>query len=384
MWMLVVLVVAACGEIAPQTIDAAVGPCEPGCDPNAACEATGCVCEAGFTGDGFTCTDINECETNNGGCDVNGFCLNDPGGSRCACNAGFLGDGLSCRQVWTRVGMTTLRLSNVVNGQTNRSVATAAGDRIYFAPDIGSDGDTTQHYLRYFDVQTMTFSNPLAIPPASESDFCACGYGQVFVSDGTNLFMFGNDGYRYNALLDSWAVVSGYIGGPFQRGEAAGAFEGNNNLIYMVGGRGPLDTAQRFSVASQTFTSETGNLPFALDSAVAWAPAGNNLLYVAGGSTSTNNRRYLLRHVTGNSTWTQLPEAPADIDRATGMGDYMGKIWVSTDDSLYFFDPATMTWTEGPIPVPTGFIRAVTAAGNTYALVQVGDMLEIHRLTAIE
>ena len=45
------------------------------CDPMATCKNTNgsydCVCNEGFTGDGYDCTDINECLTNNGGCSAN-------------------------------------------------------------------------------------------------------------------------------------------------------------------------------------------------------------------------------------------------------------------------------------------------------------------------
>ena len=41
--------------------------------------------------------DINECLTNNGGCSINGECINVIGGNRtCTCNAGYTGDGIIC------------------------------------------------------------------------------------------------------------------------------------------------------------------------------------------------------------------------------------------------------------------------------------------------
>ena len=54
------------------------------CDPNATCAMTGaaaCTCKPGFTGNGMTCTDVDECATNNGRCAA--ACMNIPGSFMC-------------------------------------------------------------------------------------------------------------------------------------------------------------------------------------------------------------------------------------------------------------------------------------------------------------
>jgi hypothetical protein len=73
------------------------------CDENATCYNTEtgptCVCNDGWEGDGFTCTDIDECALGTDTCDVNATCTNTPGSYTCACNAGYDGDGYTCTDI---------------------------------------------------------------------------------------------------------------------------------------------------------------------------------------------------------------------------------------------------------------------------------------------
>ncbi|MBC8133289.1 MAG: hypothetical protein H7X95_09945 [Deltaproteobacteria bacterium] len=58
------------------------------------------ACPAGYDGDGITCTDVNECAANNGGCDPLVSCTNTDGAFACgACPSGFTGDGVTCTDV---------------------------------------------------------------------------------------------------------------------------------------------------------------------------------------------------------------------------------------------------------------------------------------------
>jgi hypothetical protein len=51
-------------------------------------------CPVGYEGDGVTCTDVDECAANNGGCLDGTTCTNTPGGRTCgACPAGYKGSG---------------------------------------------------------------------------------------------------------------------------------------------------------------------------------------------------------------------------------------------------------------------------------------------------
>lgn len=68
------------------------------CGDNATCVNTPgtfeCSCISGYLGDGITCVDVNECDTNNGGCDALTTCTNTPGTRICgACPSGYAGNG---------------------------------------------------------------------------------------------------------------------------------------------------------------------------------------------------------------------------------------------------------------------------------------------------
>ncbi|XP_063054021.1 nidogen-1-like [Engraulis encrasicolus] len=77
-----------------------------GCDTNAVCrpgEGTQftCECASGFTGDGRTCYDVDECREDPRICGVHAVCNNQPGTFRCECMDGFqfASDGRTCVEV---------------------------------------------------------------------------------------------------------------------------------------------------------------------------------------------------------------------------------------------------------------------------------------------
>src|SRR5687768_684444 len=73
--------------------------CDPDpCDPNAFCSENpthpsvpDCTCNDGYAGNGFTCTDIDECADGNA-CGLNAICANTPGSFNCSCAPGYQGN----------------------------------------------------------------------------------------------------------------------------------------------------------------------------------------------------------------------------------------------------------------------------------------------------
>ena len=61
-----------------------------------------CTCDVGYgtraPDGGFGCFDVDECLTNNGGCDSHADCVNVEGNRWCFCNDGTSGDGVTCAQ----------------------------------------------------------------------------------------------------------------------------------------------------------------------------------------------------------------------------------------------------------------------------------------------
>ncbi len=132
-------------------------PCGDGlakCDSNAACADTSngdytCTCNTGFTGDGKTCSDVDECSMSPAPCDVHATCTNTPGAYTCACDSGFAGDGTHCApSTWQKL---------VAAGGFTCAIGGDGGLYCWGSNDFGQLGDGTfQPHARPAQIGTNT------------------------------------------------------------------------------------------------------------------------------------------------------------------------------------------------------------------------------------
>uniref|UniRef100_A0A8C5XB62 Stabilin-2 n=1 Tax=Microcebus murinus TaxID=30608 RepID=A0A8C5XB62_MICMU len=74
--------------------------CTPPCSAHATCkENNTCECNLNYEGDGITCTVVDFCKQNNGGCAKAATCSQNDTKVSCSCQTGYKGDGHSCTEI---------------------------------------------------------------------------------------------------------------------------------------------------------------------------------------------------------------------------------------------------------------------------------------------
>ncbi|GCB73342.1 hypothetical protein scyTo_0002489 [Scyliorhinus torazame] len=120
-------------------------PCQTGthnCDSpgRARCIYTGgsdfiCACLTGFSGDGKSCVDLDECQPNR--CHPYAQCYNTPGSFSCRCSPGYQGDGFQCAPIDSQKTECEFRRDS------SRSILTPRGHRpdSYYIPECDVHGN---------------------------------------------------------------------------------------------------------------------------------------------------------------------------------------------------------------------------------------------------
>ncbi|XP_012227151.1 cartilage oligomeric matrix protein [Linepithema humile] len=182
-------------------------PCHPGVrcinlHPGYRCES----CPTGYTGsvaEGVgvemargrkqICRDINECETNNGGCDLNSDCINSEGSYRCGpCKAGYVGNqtvGCHFRQDVCPDMVTVCDINaDCICIHLNEYICKChvgwAGNGLVCGPDSDSDG-IPDRSLRCHDRRCHA-DNCRTVPNSGQEDIDEDGIGDACDDDADN------------------------------------------------------------------------------------------------------------------------------------------------------------------------------------------------------
>ncbi|XP_041372630.1 adhesion G protein-coupled receptor E2-like [Gigantopelta aegis] len=131
------------------------------CDTNAICNITDgsymCTCKAGYSGDGQTCNDIDECLVKTS-CGTNANCTNTDGSYTCTCRDGYTGDGRSCTDIDECLVQTSCGTNvNCTNTDGSYTCTCLNG---YSEDGQTSAGHSVKHQSLFWDVfYTILISN---------------------------------------------------------------------------------------------------------------------------------------------------------------------------------------------------------------------------------
>ena len=344
------------------------GPCGV-CDPVATCAldsagVASCTCPSGYSGDGHTCADIDECALGLGGCDANATCSNTNGSHVCSCNPGYAGTGFSCQPIWIHVAddanVDLLNLGNVIG----------FGNRIYF----GNENSGNLQYWHYVDLSMSTATASTLMPPLppSQNDFCGCGacgghMKMVQLQSASNRFYYWCYNLEYfDAAGNAWTQAPSGLPMANQRDHAAVGSVGAK--IYQVAGRvsGTMVATTQILDFTANATSPTitagVSYPLAVETSVS-AVIGSKI-YVFGGDvqvgsqTQSTRKSYMFDTSSGATMWTAIADIPFDVGYYIQYSAvYNNLIWMFDRNSqLHSYDPVADKWdATPPIQAPAGY-----------------------------
>ncbi|NXG64577.1 EGF factor, partial [Hemiprocne comata] len=156
------------------------------CDVNAECvlleDGAICQCLKGFTGEGKSCYDINECAVNMDHCNRNvSSCINTEGGYVCKCLEGYAGDGVHCYDIdECKMGSHTCGENITCTNTEGNFTCSSAGDAS--GTGIGSESTVPPPVFNYEDSTHPVQGDSVVCPPSYES-YCLHGGVCNYVPD---------------------------------------------------------------------------------------------------------------------------------------------------------------------------------------------------------
>lgn len=252
---------------------------------------------------------------------------------------------------------------------TGRSVKVGGwGTRVYYAVE-GQPGGVMPQRMRSLDVNAGV---ALEEEAQRQNDLCGCGYDGQLTDGGDGLYYVANYAQVYTG--STWLSID--YPKTVQRGEAAAV--NVDGHLWLMGGRGPLDTTVVLEPVFQQWTFGP-NLPEATSSAAAVnVPDVGVLLF--GGDTRPNA---VWKYTAGSGeSWDLGPSAiPGDGGRFASAHFVDGKVYLHAGGAspIRVYDPFEEMF-EASIPPPEGAVGVTAVAGAVYAIVgQVGE-IDVYRL----
>jgi hypothetical protein len=329
---------------------------------DAACSSTDSDgCESGFRDEGSGCVDVDECAAAPGPCPPDRPCVNEPGSFTCACLPGKIPPGAT---LWfspeARLGGRRFDGS---------SLAVGFLDRVYFAVQ---DSPESGFFMSYRPSEGTFSQEPLH----PDNPFCACGYNGRPVPLGNALYVFANEGLRFDGA--SWKALR--YTQQDQRGEAAAAAFGGRVLL--LGGRrwvgfdsnALTDGIVAYDPASASWEDVQARIPFGPMKDAA-AAAIEDRLYLVAPTEPAQLRAF------DGETWTALPSAPfGALVPVTVAFDGKLALLDKLTGAFALFDPRAGAWSD-LVPLPAGDSWDLAVAECDLWLVgEDSEGVRIHRL----
>lgn len=275
---------------------------------------------------------------------------------------------------WTTLAPVPAATEGMQTGLIGNQIIAAYG----YSPSGGGDTNLT----RIYDIDADTWHLGAAAPLPVRSEGAAATHGgDLYAVGGRPVGVVGNRLERYSVESDTWTTLAPL---PTARAGLGAAVVGD--AIFAMGGRttdlpcagGPLDTVERYDIASDTWTA-AAPLPTPLSDVAAIEHGGK--IFVFGGCTASGtpvDSVFIYNPTTDNwSTGATMPVARAALYQVGQRGNdifAMGGIGPGgvTPPQVDVYDVAKDSWSTLPatasMPDPRGEMGVVSHGGRIYTV----------------